>query len=863
MSILIEDDNIKNMPTKKPQDKKYLPKFTINMDNSPKDLIIKKIEKKSLFKVVTPPSSSSSSKFKKKLNNKIEIVDIKETNNFDTNNITISSQESYDSNDSNSAIEIKEIKETKELTEKDKKENLLNYFKGKKIYIEIYNGKENASSVFCEKLLEYQIIQCKRLCKNIDYIIFKEGQLKTKRYALMNKIKMVNPLWVDDKINRYEFKDDNEYMVENNMGDILLQEKLEKLEKVKNYDKNYENEIEAEYDVEYANIIDKEREIKNKSKTKEIKHREKRKINKNKTKNDVLFLSDEKSEKSEKSEKEDKNKNMLIDDFIEPNYNNNNIPNNINLVNSQNIFEIKNISDNEIIKENKDKDINENNLSNKKKNPFKIEKINKNSNLNITNTYNIYNINNSNHINTNNKDNTNNTGDNSNKIINNNNNQKPKSKTPDRTKAKSRKRIKKKELKHKATSKKIMVTSVQDHEELNKMPVEEEKTITSQIFGDSDINIINKKNKENENINSNFYKNTISKDNQDINNNNNKDEKNKHKKSTLGQKINIITYKLEEKEIQCLKTMNKFEYKGDLKNSTNTISDYLNIYSTASVIILDKEKSKYDWKMYEFFFDKKILVDFASFLFEFITETTNEDIIDAENTLDKLNKISINEENYFLNKKIRYQRRSLQHSLDIVKNISEYNTEKENKDENNNKNNFNFVINKDIMGGEKRIINKIIKFYLKANVIKIDFISKRSRSMAPGMIPGMKFKFLIENKNNINDNTNKSKNIFLIQKNYEKKKRIELNKENENEINENKNELDEDEESIDENSEYKNIEGDTYLITKEKIINTQGLNKFIPNFKHAISYKYVFDSFWAGELINLNDENKLKKYLMQ
>ena len=95
-----------------------------------------------------------------------------------------------------------------QLGTKEKKDKLLIYFQGKKIYIEIFNGNENASEVFFELLLKYKIIQCKRLSKNIDYIIFKEGHLKTKRYAVMNNIKMVNPLWVDDKINRNIFKDD-------------------------------------------------------------------------------------------------------------------------------------------------------------------------------------------------------------------------------------------------------------------------------------------------------------------------------------------------------------------------------------------------------------------------------------------------------------------------------------------------------------------------------------------------------------------------------------------------------------------------------------------------------------------------------
>ena len=142
------------------------------------------------------------------------------------------------------------------LCSKEKKDKLLIYFQGKKIYIEIYNGNENVSNVFCELLLKYKIIQCKRLSKNIDYIIFKEGHLKTKRFAVMNNIKMVNPLWVDDKINRNIFKDDKEYLVKTNIGDILLEEKFGKEDKGKVFD----HEIEAEFDEEYANMIDKERE---------------------------------------------------------------------------------------------------------------------------------------------------------------------------------------------------------------------------------------------------------------------------------------------------------------------------------------------------------------------------------------------------------------------------------------------------------------------------------------------------------------------------------------------------------------------------------------------------------------------------
>ena len=81
---------------------------------------------------------------------------------------------------------------------------------------------------------------------------------------------MVNPLWIDDKINNLIFKDDKEYEIKTNFGDIVLREKYEKNKNEENIikdkdkeeylDKNYDLELEAEYDTEYANMIDKLRE---------------------------------------------------------------------------------------------------------------------------------------------------------------------------------------------------------------------------------------------------------------------------------------------------------------------------------------------------------------------------------------------------------------------------------------------------------------------------------------------------------------------------------------------------------------------------------------------------------------------------
>jgi len=691
--------------------------------------------------------------------------------------------------------------------ELDKNEKLLLFFKGKKIYIEIYNGQENSSEVFYDILLQYKIIQCKRLSKNIDYIIFKEGHLKTKKYAVMNNIKMVNPLWVDDKINRNIFKNDKEYLVEARIGDIMLMEKsgLTQDTPVKNYD----NELEAEFDRDYANMIDKQREKNKKIKNEENENKQKnvvREKRRTKNKHEVTFMSETEN---------DKDKNMVIEDFI-------------NIKSDENDENNLTINDESIeIKETK-----------------KEEKIIKKKIFKVHTDLNYLKNNNNNNINK------------TNNLIN-RNGPVTKSRTPVKTKLKMKKKTKSKDYKHKATSKKIMVTNIPQKGDQNKAPLSSEKNNKFQTKNQKNNVINNSINKENQNNNTNIsnskndkglelidlrsdsdtnQEEVVSKDNSNISLD--------QKEATLGQKINIITYKLEEKEIQCLTSMSKFEYKGDLKNP---LVDYGSLYSSASVIILDKERSKYDLKMYDFFMDKKILVDFASFLFEFMTEKIDEDIIDAKNTLDKLNKISINEETYFLNKKIRYQRRSLLHTYNIVENISDHKRDKE--DKMNDNQSFNFVINKDIMGGEKRIIHKLIKMYLKANIIKIDFNPKRSHSVGPGM----KYRFKIENKSKINEIINKcKKDIFLINKVYEKRNKMD--------ISDDKSIDDESKEDDNEKSEEKkDVKGDTYLISKEKV-SSRGFLKKIPNFKEIISYKYILDSFWAGKLLNLNDESILKKY---
>ena len=63
---------------------------------------------------------------------------------------------------------------------------------------------------------------------------------------------------------------------------------------------------------------------------------------------------------------------------------------------------------------------------------------------------------------------------------------------------------------------------------------------------------------------------------------------NKPEMNFTSEKVNIMTYKLEEKEIQCLKALTNFEYKGNLDNLNDT--DKI-IYENSIVIILEKKKS--------------------------------------------------------------------------------------------------------------------------------------------------------------------------------------------------------------------------------------------------------------------------------
>ena len=627
--------------------------------------------------------------------------------------------------------------------ERDLEKQLLFYFKDKKIYIEIYNGILNASQTFFSLLLKYKIIPCKKLSKKIDYIIFKDGHLKTKKYAVLNNIKMVNPLWIDDKINKHIFKDDREYEIENNFGDIVIREKYEKnknnentnKEKENIENKNYELELEAEYDTEYANLIDEFRESRKNNYSKI----ENCKINDSESQNNIDEI-----EEIESYSKNDKNKNIEIKrKKRKRKSSDNNIENRLTLNNDKN-SEKKIINDNHRLSKNNFKNQKKEIIKNKKnKSMNEIEKKSKKNN-----------------------DKKKNKDENNNYIL---------------------------DFDHKTDE--IIVLKKQNDIKSNSMKV----------------------------------------------------------------KINIMTYKLELKEIQCLRSLNYFEYKGNLNNNENDDK----IYNNANIIILERKKDIYDWKLYEFLLDRKIIVDFTSFLLEFI----NSDKVynnDSEKLIEKINEMSLNNEFYFFNKKKRIQKRTMIQSLNIINNIILKDKKEKNfQQQNGIGNKFYFMINQDINDDEKKIFQKLLKNFLKAKLINVNMPKNRIRRVSSQinlkiqkMSKKTKKKNFEAQKENILkiDNNNNSK-----EKEKEKEKNIHIIKKM-NEIMKNKNALNK-ENILEYVNKSQKIE-DIYLISKDKVNNINILNK-AKCYKGIISYKYIYDSFINGQLLDLNEKEIFEKYKLE
>ena len=620
--------------------------------------------------------------------------------------------------------------------EKDPEKQLLYYFKDKKIYIEIFNGNLNASPIFYNLLLKYKIIQCKKLSKKIDYIVFKDGHLKTKKYAVLNNIKMVNPLWIDDKINNHIFKDDKEYEIKTNFGDIVLREKYEK-NKENNKDeedfltKNYDLELEAEYDTEYANMIDKLRENKNTKKDNESEIE--------------IALTNEEDYDGNLNEMKENETEEIRKKRISSSNTNNKLENRKTINNKKNnIFE--NEKDNKYLLKDKSKNHQKKGANKNKKN--KSVSPNSNKKESIKKTTKIT--------------------ENQKKLVKNENN--------------------------------YILELNQDNGKVLSLPNKPEMNFTSK-------------------------------------------------------KVNIMTYKLEEKEIQCLKTLTNFEYKGNLDNLNDT--DKI-IYENSIVIILEQKKVIYDWRMYEFLLDKKIIVDFTSFLLEFINGDKSENI-DSCTIIEKINEISMNNEFYFFNKKKRMQKRTFMQSLNIIDNIlSKDKKEQFCQQQNDGENKIYFMINQDINDNEKKILQKLLKNYLKGNIINTNMPKKKSRSFVNQIKLNLEKITKKTKKNSLevineNDLSNKENNKNEIEN-------LEYNNEGNNDNgNSNNNNISNEIEC--KNNEEQKIEG-IYFIAKDKFNNIKLLKK-VKYFKGIISYKYIYDSFSNGQLLDLGEQDIFEKYKLQ
>ena len=298
-----------------------------------------------------------------------------------------------------------------------------------------------------------------------------------------------------------------------------------------------------------------------------------------------------------------------------------------------------------------------------------------------------------------------------------------------------------------------------------------------------------------------------------------------------------------------MKSLNNFEYKGNLNNKDDSEKNK-NLYDSANVIILEKDKFLYDWKLYEFLLDKKIIIDFTLFLFEFITG----DSVTCNNVnelVEKMNEMSVNNEFYFFNRKMRMQKRSMMQSLNIVDNIiSKERGEQINQQNNENESKFYFLLNQDIQDDEKKVLQKLLKNYLKASIININIPKKRSKSVTSQ---------ININLNKIEKKSKKNINLEVINETTDIKS-------DENKIQEEKKDIEKDKSKNVTKDKIKNkeepkIEG-TYLISKEKLNSINFLKK-VKYYKGVISQKYVYDSFLNGQLLDLNDKNIFEKYQLK
>lgn len=158
-----------------------------------------------------------------------------------------------------------------------------------------------------------------------------------------------------------------------------------------------------------------------------------------------------------------------------------------------------------------------------------------------------------------------------------------------------------------------------------------------------------------------------------------------------------------------------------------------------------------NWELYKFLVEKKYVIDFTTFLLEFI----NEDDFKINNFNNKqiiniINAISLNNQLSILNKKKK-----------AIQNVF-YNTFL---------NNIYFIISKFLDNNEYEIIYKLLKNYLNANIIEEKNNNRRSKSFNKNHIKDDNQK----NLNYLNTNDKITNNIYLIAKESTLNKYFDIN----------------------------------------------------------------------------------------
>ena len=244
-------------------------------------------------------------------------------------------------------------------------------------------------------------------------------------------------------------------------------------------------------------------------------------------------------------------------------------------------------------------------------------------------------------------------------------------------------------------------------------------------------------------------------------------------------KIRLFTYRCTQKEQNILNDLKNFEFVKNIDNLSNEFN------KNSDILLIDWENNKYNYKIYQFLLDKIFVIDLYVFILEFSDDTLNMNI-DEENEkfLIQLNSILLRNNIALLNNK----------NL-----IIDYFC--------NNREEIGFIINKNIPEEEYKVINIILKDYLKGNVYE----------NSNDEIKYMK-NFLKTNK------TPKNKDLDKNSESFENEKKVQLYFITE--------------------TEYKTLN----IIQKRK------------KFTLIISTKYVYDSLLIGYLIDLNNSANILKY---